>query len=246
VVTGVVGPRNYISFTPSVTLTSSLPTISDSVIIQEPYFCGDGLLTRDEACDPVGPLGIIMSGQECQKQQNTCVLVTKYIVNTACFDYQVGVQTGHICDSKQITLDDASCTSLSANPPVGNSNGYAVNLSCLGTNTLSTTPVTIDCGNGTSLTGFGSSLQGNCQYSGSTSAIAQCRVGNDLNNLACKKPISITAGQCKSLEAEDGSVVILEEDDGNFVGESRFTCTTNNGITAQTMRIDCNGTMNND
>ena len=89
-------------------------------------------------------------------------------------------------------------------------------------------------------------MQGTCQYTGGFVGNAQCRVAGDLNNLSCKAPISITAGQCKSLEAEDGSVVILEEDDGNLVGESRFTCTTNNGITAQTMRIDCNGTVNND
>ncbi len=126
------------------------------------------------------------------------------------------------------------------------SNGYSVSLSCLGNNTLAGTPITIDCGNGNVLSGVGASLQATCQYTGNFVGNAQCRVGNDLNNLACKSPISITAGQCKSLEAEDGGVVILEEDDGDFVGESRFTCTTNNGITAQTMRIDCNGTLNND
>ncbi|MEI7562450.1 MAG: hypothetical protein WCJ39_01670 [bacterium] len=36
--------------------------------------------------------------------------------------------------------------------PVANSNGYAVTLSCQGNNTLATTPLTIDCGNGTLLT----------------------------------------------------------------------------------------------
>lgn len=247
VVTGSVGPKNYVSFTPSATLTSSLPTLSDSVIIQEPFVCGDGLLTRTEVCDTVGQLGVVMSGQICENQQNSCVLVTKYIVNTACFNYQVGTQTGGpICSSVQIPLADASCNTLSANTPVSNTNGYSVALSCQGSGTVATTPITIDCGNGTSLTGFGASLQGNCQYSGGFIGSAQCRVANDLSKESCKAPISITAGQCKSLEAEDGSVVILEEDDGNFVGESRFTCTTNNGITAQTMRIDCNGTSNND
>lgn len=97
------------------TLSSSLPTLSDSVIIQEPFVCGDGFLTRNEVCDPVGQLGVIISGQECQKQQNSCVLVTKYIVNTACFDYQFGTQTGgQICSSVQLPLSDASCTSMTA------------------------------------------------------------------------------------------------------------------------------------
>ncbi|MEI7562451.1 MAG: hypothetical protein WCJ39_01675 [bacterium] len=94
ILTGIVGPRNYISFTPTITLSSSVSNISDSVIIQEPMVCGDGLLTRNEVCDTQGQLGVIISGQVCENQQNTCVLVTKYIVNTACLTYQVGTQTG--------------------------------------------------------------------------------------------------------------------------------------------------------
>ena len=55
--TGIVGPRNYISFSPTATLSSSsLPTVSDSVTIQEPFVCGDGLLTRNEVCDTQGQL----------------------------------------------------------------------------------------------------------------------------------------------------------------------------------------------
>ena len=238
---GTVGPRNYISFTPSVSLTSSLPTLSDSVIIQEPFFCGDGLLTRTEECDTVGQLGVIMSGQVCEKQQNSCVLVTKSIINTACFDYQFGTQTGgHICDSKEITLADSTCKTMTATPPVSNSNGYAVTLSCQGNNTIAATPITIDCGNGIQLTGIGASLQGTCQYTGSFGGTAQCRVANDLNNPSCKQPISVTAGQCQSLTANDGNVIMVDNNgDNGYTADAKFSCSTIAGTTAHTMTIDC-------
>lgn len=63
-------------------------SLTDSVIIQEPFVCGDGLLTRTETCDTQGNLGVLFSGQVCQNQQNMCVLVTQSIINKACVNYQ--------------------------------------------------------------------------------------------------------------------------------------------------------------
>jgi len=57
VLTGIVGPRNYISFSPSVRLIHDIgEVITDSMNIQEPLVCGDGLLTRAEPCDAQGNL----------------------------------------------------------------------------------------------------------------------------------------------------------------------------------------------
>ncbi|MEI7562449.1 MAG: hypothetical protein WCJ39_01665 [bacterium] len=86
-------------------------------------------------------------------------------------------------------------------------------------------------------------MQGTCQYTGGFVGNAQCRVANDLNNLSCKAPVSITAGQCQSLDAHDGTVIIVDGDNDPYSADARFTCTTRNNITAQTMKIDCgNGT----
>lgn len=49
-------------------------------------------------------------------------------------------------------------------------------------------------------------------------------------------PVSLNAGQCKSLEALDGTVAIV---DGDNYAESRFRCETTNGHTAQSLVIDC-------
>lgn len=50
--TGIVGPNNYLTITPRATLSYNTGiSVVDTVIIQEPFVCGDGLLTRNEPCD---------------------------------------------------------------------------------------------------------------------------------------------------------------------------------------------------
>lgn len=89
IITGIVGPKNYVSFTPTVTLTyNTTQSRSDAIIIQEPMICGDGVLTRTETCDTAGNIGVAFSGQVCENQQGMCVLVTQAIINNACVNYQ--------------------------------------------------------------------------------------------------------------------------------------------------------------
>lgn len=40
---------------------------------------------------------------------------------------------------------------MTSSDPIATNNGYTINYSCEGRDTLATTPITIDCGNGTSL-----------------------------------------------------------------------------------------------
>ena len=158
-----------------------------------------------------------MSGQVCENQQGICVLTTKYIVNRACLDYNfgntsLGMSTGQICSEVSLPLVDPNCSALTTSSPVATSTGYKVNMSCQGHNTSASTPISIDCGNGMILSGFGSFIAGTCQYSGSYIGNAQCRVGNDTTNPSCRQPVAPNAGQCKALEARDGTVVIVNDD----------------------------------
>lgn len=75
------------------------------------------MLTRTEACDTQGNLGVVFSGQTCENQQGQCVLVTNAIVNLACVNYQYvnpagGFFTGQSCSSVNTALMNASCTSM--------------------------------------------------------------------------------------------------------------------------------------
>ena len=114
----MVGPKNYISFIPTVRLTyNSGLLLTDTVKIQEPLVCGDGILTRTEVCDTQGNIGVLYSGQVCQNQQGACVLVTQSIINNACINYQYtnplgGITTGQACSSATLTLTNPTCTTM--------------------------------------------------------------------------------------------------------------------------------------
>ncbi|HMS91198.1 MAG TPA: hypothetical protein PKC87_03205, partial [Candidatus Absconditabacterales bacterium] len=242
IITGIVGPKNYISFSPTARLTyNTNQTITDSITIQEPFVCGDGLLTRTEMCDTAGNIGVLFSGQVCENQQGMCILRTTSIINKACINYQyinnLGVvTTGQDCDEVELPLVTPSCASMTGSSPIVTNNGYDVNLNCRANNATANTPITIDCGNGTSLLGSGLLFNGVCSYTGSFIGHAQCKVANDINNPNCKVPVSLNAGQCKSLTALDGRIALV---DANNDASSRFRCETINGITAQKITITC-------
>jgi len=246
IVTWIVGPKNYISFTPTARLVyNSSQLRTDSVIIQEPLVCGDGLLTRTEVCDTQGNLGVLYSGQVCENQQGMCVLRTQSIINNACINYQYTdafgvVISGQACDDAIVTLTPPSCSTMTGSAPVNSSNGFNVNLTCKWNNSNSNTPISIDCGNGTTIAWTGANFNGICNYTTSFIGNAQCRVGNDVSNAACRVPISVNAGLCEDLDARDGNIALINEDGD---AQSTFSCTTVNGVRAQTMDIDCgNGT----
>lgn len=78
-------------------------------------------------------------------------------------------------------------------------------------------------------------LQGTCSYAASFVGNAQCIVGSDAENAACRLPVSESQLQC-DLEALDGRIILVD-DDGE--GEGRFRCETRDGKDAQTISIDC-------
>lgn len=85
-----------------------------------------------------------------------CILRTTSIINKACINYQyinnLGVvTTGQDCDEVELPLVTPSCASMTGSSPVVTNNGFDVNLNCRANNATANTPITIDCGNGTSL-----------------------------------------------------------------------------------------------
>ncbi len=241
ILTGIVGPRNYISFSPTVRLTHDIwQTVTDSVTITEPLICGDGILTRTEPCDTQGNLGVLYSGQSCENQQGQCVLRTNAIVNLACINYQYpnpagGFFTWQSCSAVNNALMNASCASMTGSAPSATNNGYSINYTCRGNTTTDTTPITINCGNGTSISWTGATLNGTCSYASSFAGTAQCSVGTDINNNLCNVVVAENQLQC-DLEALDGRIILVED---NGEGEGRFRCETRNGVIAQELSIDC-------
>lgn len=213
--------------------------MGNTVRIVEPLICGDGVLTRTEPCDTQGNLGVLFSGQTCENQQGTCVLATNAIVNLACINYQYtnpagGVFTGQSCSSVNTALTMPSCTIMTGAVPTPTSNGYSINYNCRGNNTTATTPITIHCGNGTSISGTGGTLNGTCSYTGGFAGTAQCSVGSDVNNPLCRASVNETNVDC---DLEPESRIVLVDDDGE--GDVDFTCHTNNYQIVDSISIDC-------
>ena len=132
---------------------------TDSVVVQEPFACGDGFVTRTEQCDVNGQIGVTdPQQQECQNQQGICTLVTTRILNRACvnFNYSnpdpaVGPGSGQSCYVALQELIQPSCDTLTIGAYTQNTNTTNVPVSCTAKNASSTTRVGIDCGNGTTL-----------------------------------------------------------------------------------------------
>lgn len=116
--------------------------------------------------------------------------------------------------------------------PITTNDGYKITYTCTGNDTAATTPITINCGNGTNVSWFWSSLVGTCEYDEGFVGNAQCIVGNN----ACS-PISASpnAGLCEDLTSEAWPVLIVDED-GEAVGN--FRCETTNNVEAK-ITIDC-------
>jgi hypothetical protein len=109
--------------------------------------------------------------------------VTKFIINGACisFDYNnpvTGYGTGESCSSIALPITQASCSSLSVGASSqGSGNTTNIALTCNGANSSSSTRIAINCGNGSILSGFGSSLAGTCNYVAGFNGNASCLVG---------------------------------------------------------------------
>ncbi len=242
ILTGIVGPKNYVTFSPTASLYyNNWMSLSDNVVVQEPMICGDWLLTKTESCDTQGNLGVEFSGQVCENQQGMCVLVTQSIINNACINYQYanplgGMITGQACSSVNTALMNASCSTMTGSEAITTSNGYDINFTCTANNAASDTPISIDCGNGTSVSWTWTITNGTCSYATSFIGNAQCRVGSDITNVACRVPVPTTQMQC-DLEALDGRIILVDTDNSEW--EGRFRCETRDDVVAQELEIDC-------
>lgn len=242
-VTWIVWPKNFISFSlfPYIRHDIWEREVGNTITIVEPMVCGDGLLTRNEVCDTQGNIGVLYSGQTCENQQWQCVLVTNAITNLACINYSFVNPLGgparqeQSCSSVNTAITSASCASLTGSTPTATSNGYSIAYTCRGNSTNDATPITINCGNGNAITWTWSELNGTCSYDSSFAGTAQCRVGSDVNNSACRLAVNETQLQC-DLEALDGRIILVD-DNGEW--EGRFRCETRDAEIAQTISIDC-------
>lgn len=242
IITWMVGPKNFVSFVPTARLSyNSWALLTDSVTIQEPLVCGDGMLTRNEQCDTAGNLGVLFSGQVCENQQGSCVLVTQAIINVARITYQYPNPqwwyiTGEAWSSVSAPLQNASCSAMTGSTPISTTNGYDTNFTCRGTSTLPTTPISIDCGNGTTISWTWPVFNGTCSYAAWFVGAAQCRIGNDTANAACRVNVTPTAMQCTI--SPSSTIVIVDGTTNNFEGEKTYTCSTVGNTTA-TITLDC-------
>jgi hypothetical protein len=229
-ITGRIVGKGFSPFTPTITVSYNTTSVAYSLTIEEPYECGDGLLTQNEVCDTALSMNY-WTGLACENQWWACILVTKFISNTACIQTLDGTE---VCSNQAIiNLNEPKCKTLEVRKPSANSS--SIDAICFGQYTSAYTLIGIDCGNGTVFTWFAGTLQQfphTCTYTSSQqadSAILSCRVGNDINNPDCRTRIP-------SCEIDlDTSVVILEDDDQ---GSVLVECSTNNWLEA-TLEIDC-------
>ncbi|AHB40888.1 hypothetical protein P148_SR1C00001G0073 [candidate division SR1 bacterium RAAC1_SR1_1] len=229
--TGRIAYRNFTPLSPTIEIAYNNTGISRTFTIDEPYVCGDGELTRNEECELDGQ-GVTNLDQDCEKIQNVCTLVTKRITNRACV--VINGVTGD-CSDAVITLKDPSCVDLHITPE--NSSSTRVIARCLGQYTNTFTPVTIDCGNGDSGTGFADPFgffSTTCSYDNTNEAERSrisCTVGNDNTNEACKRSVL----SCElGLES---NVVIFDADEEE--GTVKVECSIDNEDSEATLEIDC-------
>ena len=170
--TWVVGPQNYISFTPVANLSYDNLLETDDVIIQEPLECGDGLITQWEPCDVNGQIWDMLPWQYCEEQNGQCVIVTEDIINTVCMEYITDIWTGEQCVSVTVPYEEsvlqAQCSQLSSQYGVvivDEDNDGEMQFTCDTVDSVVADEITINCGNGDIWTAYAtSSFIYDCNY----------------------------------------------------------------------------------
>ena len=176
VVTGYVGPQGFDPITAIGRIWAqeygAVPAdTDDATVIEKPLQCHDGYLTEDELCDfdsNGNLIGTLLPGQSCQSRAGIpaygCEVVTEYIINTGCIDYSYtlgnGTFNGGYCVWVTSDVEGPMCRSVTVLDEVQQSTtGWDVYFSCIGQNTTATTLISMDCGNGQYITGYGASLE---------------------------------------------------------------------------------------
>lgn len=145
---------------------------------------------------------------------------------SSCALYQYGSGT--------TPTENASCLNISTT--VANEK---VNVVCVGKNTTTTTPMSVNCGNGV-LPGFADAhgfFATTCSYASKDEAAKakiSCAVANDTNNSNCiSSPNACTI--------EGNSMVAIVGDDAENDGRIKYTCSTKNGQEALLQIVCPNG-----
>ncbi len=155
VLTWVVGPQNFVSFTPSANLSYNGLLATDDVIVEEPLACGDGLITQTEVCDTNGQIGNMLPWQHCEEYNGQCILVTENITNTVCMEYTTDLWTGEQCMSVVVAYEEelleAQCSHLSApysTVIVDEDMDGDMEFTCTSVDNVIADEIRINCGNG--------------------------------------------------------------------------------------------------
>lgn len=171
--TGLAGPKNYVWFSPRGNLSYGTVSVFDTVLIEEPLVCGDGLITQNELCDTNWQIWTFLPWQHCEERNWQCTLVTEDITNTVCMNYVTSAGTWEQCmtvtvDYQQTEVTDALCdsiTSPSNTIVVGSNNQWSMNFTCSSQNNVVANQIRIDCGNWNTWTANGvSSFTHSCNY----------------------------------------------------------------------------------
>lgn len=229
IITWIVGPKNFISFTPLATLTyNSNRTKSDTLTIQEPMVCGDGYITKTEECDTA--TGVLAPGQVCENQQGSCVLVTKLIVNNACITYGTEKKCSSISSDLLASTPPASTGQCNLRALDGNliiteednnwDEVWYARVTCeLPNNAIGDIQISCDNWNNWSSTINGNHAERVCNYpydNNNNNHTIQCRT----NNVTCDTE-NILVSQWSLGRCGDNTVNYWEDcDDGNQNGNN--------------------------
>lgn len=232
---------NFDSINPTAALLYNNQRETFSVTIEEPYECGDGLITKDEPCDTALDIDY-WRWLRCVNQWWVCVLTTEFISNTACVEAG-GVE---VCDTHDLYLKEAICENIVVSKPY--SDQSQINVVCNYNYAFIGTPYRIICGNDNILTGFvgldsfgniNNSLQRICSYPNAeiaNASVIRCQIWSEITNNHTQANCERRVPSCE-VEPET-KVVIL--DNGRW--EVLVQCSTNNNQEAS-LRINCgNGT----
>lgn len=222
--------KNFVSISPSITISYNNTWTSRIFTIVEPYVCGDTFLTRDEECE-LDWQWVTNPDQSCEEIQGVCRLVTKRISNTACVQPRNGIE---ICSTPAvINLEDPSCENLD----IVRESSTRITANCFGNYTRAYTPVSISCGNGDGWTGFAGTLEmfsTTCRYDSASEANRSkisCIVWNDNTNEDCTRSVL-------SCDLDlDSKVVILDADEEEWTVD--VECSLDNDDSEASLQIVC-------
>lgn len=208
---------NFPTFTPTATISYNNGTnITRSVTIEEPYQCGDWLITRNEQCDTALNINY-WTWQVCENQWWACVLTTRFISNTACIQT---LDWTEICSEPAIiNLHQPRCHEVT----VTQQNTTTNTVRCVPQYAFAYTPYRITCWGGADIftgyvwIGINNSLnmiEKNCTYSNENTAMlaqATCQIGQEITNWTTQPACRRSLPSC-DIDV-DAPIVIVDSDE---------------------------------